>query len=193
MHVSGHACQNELSLIHSLIKPKFFIPVHGEYRHLKRHAELAMKMGMQSSNIIICDIGNCVHVNKKQIKLGDNVTAGYLLVDGLGVGDVGSVVLRDRIHLSEDGLVCVAVSVDKASGAVSDLDVTSKGFMFVKENDDIISETKDVVMRVIEKYDLKADAGDWNPLKNYIRKELKGYLFKKTRRNPMILTMILEA
>ncbi len=193
VHVSGHACQNELSLIHALIKPKYFIPVHGEYRHLKRHAELAMKMGMHSSNIILCDIGNCVLVNKKQFKLGDNVTAGYLLVDGLGVGDVGSVVIRDRIHLSEDGLVCVAVSIDKASGSVTDIDVASKGFMFLKENDDIISDAKDVVMRALEKCDLKAAVADLNPLKNAVRKELKNFLFKKTRRDPIILTMILEA
>jgi ribonuclease J len=192
VHVSGHACQDELSLIHSLIKPKYFIPVHGEYRHLKKHAELAMRMGIQSNNIILCDIGNCVSVTKKQIKLTDNVTAGYLLVDGLGVGDVGSVVLRDRKHLSEDGLVVVALGVNTLSGAVTGIEVTSRGFIYMKESEDLMEGAKEAVGRVLERYDLKADIGDWNPLKNYIRKELKNFLFKKTRRNPMILTMIAD-
>ncbi len=193
VHVSGHACQDELSLIHALIKPKFFIPVHGEYRHLKKHAELAMRMGMSSSDIIIADIGSCVSVTKKQVKLCDNVTAGYLLVDGLGVGDVGSVVLRDRKHLSEDGLVVVVVGVNTQSGAITSLELTSRGFVFMKDSEDILEDAKDVIMSVLEKYDLKADIGDWNPLKNYIRKELKAYLFKKTHRNPMILTMIVDS
>ncbi|MDR2201380.1 MAG: ribonuclease J [Clostridiales bacterium] len=190
VHVSGHACQDELSLIHSLIKPKFFIPVHGEYRHLKKHAELAMRMGMQSSNIVICDIGNCVSVTKKQIKLADNVTAGHLLIDGLGVGDVGSVVLRDRKHLSEDGLVVVALGINALSGAMTGLEVASRGFIYTKESENLMDGAKDVVTRALERCDVKADSGDWGALKNLVRKELKNFLFKKTRRNPMILTMV---
>ncbi len=193
VHVSGHAYQDELKLMHSLLKPKFFIPVHGEHRHLKKHAEIAMKMGIASSNIIITDIGNRVEVTKRAIRLGDNVPAGYILVDGLGVGDVGSVVLRDRKHLSEDGLFAVAVSVDKLSGEVLAVDVTSRGFIFVKEDDEIFEEAKDAVRRAIGDIDLKAADGDYTGVKNVIRKELKGYLFKKTRRNPMILSMILES
>lgn len=191
VHVSGHACQDELQLIHSLIKPQYFIPVHGEFRHLKKHAELAMRMGMPSTNIILTDIGNCVKVTKKSIKFGDNVPAGYLLVDGLGVGDVGSVVLRDRKHLSEDGLFVVVVGVNTVSGEVTAVEITSRGFAYQKE-DDLFEEAKDIVRRVVSQTDIKEISGDYNSLKNAIRKELKSYLFRKTRRNPMILSMILE-
>lgn len=191
VHVSGHACQDELQLIHSLIKPKYFIPVHGEYRHLKKHAELAMRMGMPSSNIILTDIGNCVLVSKKTIKFGDNVPAGYLLVDGLGVGDVGSVVLRDRKHLSEDGLFVIVVGVNTVSGEVTAVEITSRGFAYQKE-DDLFEEAKDIVRKVVAQSDIKEIAGDYNGLKNAIRKELKNLLFRKTRRNPMILSLILE-
>lgn len=191
VHVSGHACQDELQLIHSLIKPKYFIPVHGEYRHLKKHAELAMKMGMQSSDIILTDIGSCVRVSKKSIGFGDNVPAGYLLVDGLGVGDVGSVVLRDRKHLSEDGLFVVVVGLNTVSGEVTAVEITSRGFAYQKE-DDMFDEAKELVRRTVSQVDIKEVAGDYNTLKNLIRKELKNFLFRKTRRNPMILSMILE-
>ncbi len=192
VHVSGHAYQDELKLIHSLLKPKFFIPVHGEHRHLKKHAELAMKMGMESSNIIITDIGCCVEVTKRTIRLADNVPAGYVLVDGLGVGDVGSVVLRDRKHLSEDGLFVATVVVNEASGEIAAVDVTSRGFIYVKEDDAIFEEAKDVIRHALEAIDLKAESGDWTNVKTAIRKELKNYLFKKTRRNPMIVSMILQ-
>ena len=191
VHVSGHACQDELQLIHSLIKPKYFIPVHGEFRHLKKHAELAMRMGMPSSNIILTDIGNCVLVSKKTIKFGDNVPAGYLLVDGLGVGDVGSVVLRDRKHLSEDGLFVIVVGVNTVSGEVTAVEITSRGFAYQKE-DDLFEEAKEIVRRTVAQADIKEIAGDYNGLKNSIRKELKSFLFRKTHRNPMILSLILE-
>lgn len=192
VHVSGHAYQDELKLIHSLIKPKFFIPVHGEHRHQKKHAELAMRMGMPSSNIIITDIGNCVEVTKRTMRLADNVSAGYVLVDGLGVGDVGSVVLRDRKHLSEDGLFAVVVGINSLSGEIAAVDITSRGFIYVKDDDEIFEEAKEVVRHALAGIDVKASDGDFNAVKNVIRKELKGYLFKKTRRNPMILSMILE-
>lgn len=191
VHVSGHAYQEELKLIHSLIKPRFFIPVHGEHRHLKKHAELAMRMGMSSENIIITDIGNKVEVTKREIRLTDNVPAGYLLVDGLGVGDIGSVVLRDRKHLAEDGLFVVVVGVNMLSGEVTALEITSRGFAYVKDDDAIFEQSKDIVRRVLSNIDLKEE-GEWNATKNLIRKELKSYLFRKTRRNPMILSMILE-
>ena len=192
VHVSGHACQDELQLMHTLLKPKFFIPVHGEFRHLKKHAELAMKMGTPSSNIIICDIGNCVMVTKKSMRLCDNVTAGYLLVDGLGVGDVGSSVLRDRKHLSEDGLLLVVVGINTASGEVTALEIVSRGFMYTKDGDDTVEAAESEVYKILSNYDLKGDIGDWNPLKNTVRKELKNFLYKKTRRNPMILTVVVE-
>ncbi|MCL2798116.1 MAG: ribonuclease J, partial [Firmicutes bacterium] len=192
VHVSGHACQDEIQLMHTLLKPKFFIPVHGEYRHLKKHAELAMRMGMPSSNIIICEIGNCVSLTKKTMKLADNVTAGHLLVDGLGVGDVGSVVLRDRKHLSEDGLFLVVIGINTASGEVTALEITSRGFVYMKESDDTIDASKRVVYDALTSYDLKNEVGDWSQLKNLIRKDLKNFLYKKTRRNPMILIIVVE-
>lgn len=191
VHVSGHAYQEELKLIHSLIKPKFFIPVHGEHRHLKKHAELAMRLGMSSENIIITDIGNKVEVTKREMRLSDNVPAGYVLVDGLGVGDIGSVVLRDRKHLAEDGLFVVVVGVNVLSGEITALEITSRGFAYTKENDPIFEQAKDVVRKALANVDLKEE-GEWNGVRNIIRKELKSFLFRKTRRNPMILSMILE-
>lgn len=148
-------------------------------------------MGMPSSNIILTDIGNCVLVSKKTIKFGDNVPAGYLLVDGLGVGDVGSVVLRDRKHLSEDGLFVIVVGVNTVSGEVTAVEITSRGFAYQKE-DDLFEEAKEIVRRTVAQADIKEIAGDYNGLKNSIRKELKNFLFRKTRRNPMILSLILE-
>lgn len=191
VHVSGHAYQDELKLMHALLKPKFFIPVHGEHRHLKKHAELAMRMGMSSENIIITDIGNVVEVNKREMRLADNVPAGYLLVDGLGVGDIGSVVLRDRKHLSEDGLFVVVLGVNVVSGEVTALEITTRGFAYTKENDPIFDQAKDVVRHALSGVDLK-EMGEWNGVKSLIRKELKSFLFRKTHRNPMILSMILE-
>ena len=192
VHVSGHACQEELKLIHSLLNPKYFIPVHGEYRHLKKHAELAMKMGTSSQNIILCDIGNCVEITKKGMKLVENVTAGNVLVDGLGVGDVGTTVLRDRKHLSEDGIFLVVVGINSVSGEVTALEITSRGFVYMRESDGTIEAAQAEVHKVLANYDIKGDMGDWNPLKNAIRKELKNFLFKRTRRNPMILTVVVE-
>ncbi|MCL2861404.1 MAG: ribonuclease J [Firmicutes bacterium] len=192
VHVSGHAYADELSLIHTLVKPKFFIPVHGEYRHLKKHAELAMKMGMPSSNIVLCDLGNVASVSKRAIRLGDNVTAGPILVDGIGVGDVGSAVIRDRKTLSEDGLVMVGVSVCSLSGTVQDIEILTKGFVYVKESEDLLTDSKDIVRSVFDKYDSKSDMNDFAQIKNQIRKDLKGYLYKRTHRNPMIIVMVLQ-
>jgi len=192
VHVSGHAYQDELSLIHTLVKPKFFIPVHGEYRHLKKHAELAMKMGMPSSNIIICDLGNVASVTRKMIRLDDNVTAGPILVDGIGVGDVGSTVIRDRKTLSEDGLVMVGVSVCHLSGEVEDIEILTRGFVYVKESEDLLTESKEIVRSIFDKYDSKDSMNDFAQIKNQIRKDLKGYLYKRTHRNPMIIVMVLQ-
>jgi len=192
VHASGHACQDELRMMLTLVRPKFFIPIHGEYRHLKKHSEMAISMGIPKQNIFLADIGNVVEVNKTEMKQVDNVSAGYLLVDGLGVGDVGSVVLRDRKHLSEDGLFIVVLGIDKRSGEITALDVTSRGFVYLKENDEMFEEAKDVVRQLYANLDQK-DIADWSVLKNIIRREVKSYLFKKTHRSPMILTMILES
>ena len=191
VHVSGHAYQDELKLIHSLIKPKFFMPVHGEHRHQKKHAELAMRMGMASSNIIVPDIGNQVLVTNRSMKIGDNVPAGALLVVGLGVGDVGSTVLRDRKHLAEEGLFVVIVGLDKESGTVSGVDVVSRGFVYTEDAEELIEEAKRVVERASRKIDLK-ELEDLTVYKNLIRRELKTFLFRETHRSPMILPVVAE-
>lgn len=133
VHASGHACQEEIKLMHTLINPKFFIPVHGERRHLQKHAELAVRLGTPSTNIVITDIGNVAEVTKNSIRIGDNVPSGCLLVDGLGVGDVGSSVLRDRKHLAEEGVIVCVIGVNAVSGEVYDVDITSRGFMYSKD------------------------------------------------------------
>ena len=191
VHVSGHAYQEELKLIHSLLKPRYFIPVHGEHRHQKKHAELAMKMGMASSNIVVPDIGNQVLVTGRTITIGDNVPAGALLVDGLGVGDVGSTVLRDRKHLAEEGLFVIVIGLDKANGTVSNIDVVSRGFVYTEDAEELIEEAKRVVERVSKKIDLK-ELEELGAYKNLIRKEVKTFLFKETHRSPMILPIVAE-
>lgn len=192
VHASGHACQDEIKLMHSLLKPKFFIPVHGERRHLQKHAELAMKMGMLPTNIVITDIGNVAVITKNSIRIGDNVPSGCLLVDGLGVGDVGSVVLRDRKHLSEEGMLVAVVGINSLSGEVYGVDITSRGFMYSKdESEKLLAEAKEVTRHTLESMDLKS-VGDWTAVKNAIRKDLKNLFFKRTRRNPMIIPVIME-
>ena len=192
VHASGHACQDEIKLMHSLLKPKFCIPVHGERRHLQKHAELAMKMGMLPTNIVITDIGNVAVITKNSIRIGDNVPSGCLLVDGLGVGDVGSVVLRDRKHLSEEGMLVAVVGINSLSGEVYGVDITSRGFMYSKdESEKLLAEAKEVTRHTLESMDLKS-VGDWTAVKNAIRKDLKNLFFKRTRRNPMIIPVIME-
>ena len=192
VHVSGHAYQEELKLIHSLIKPKFFMPVHGEHRHQKKHAELAMKMGMPSSCIIVPDVGNQALVKKRSISLGDNVPAGMLLVDGLGVGDVGSSVLRDRKHLAEEGLFIIVIGLDRKSGEVTSVDLVSRGFVYAEDAEELLENAKQVVLRASGKMDLK-QLEDFTVYKSVVRKEVKSFLFKETRRSPMILPIITES
>ncbi len=190
VHASGHACQDELKLIHALIKPKYFIPVHGERRHLQKHAELAVKMGTPANNIIIPDIGNQIEITGKTFRMGDNIPSGCLLVDGLGVGDVGSIVLRDR--KSEEGLFVAVVGVNSLSGEIFGIDISSKGFMYSdEESEAIIEEAKSVLKTALGKMDLKG-AADWTQVKATMRKELKNLFFKRTRRNPMVIPVILE-
>lgn len=190
LHVSGHACRDELSLLHALLKPQFFIPVHGEHRHLQKHAELAVSMGELPSHIIITDIGDCVYVSHKMFKIGEQVAAGSLLVDGLGVGDTDSSVLRDRKHLAEDGLLIAVICIDELSGEVSAIDITSRGFAYDTDNDEFFEKCRDDISRVLGEYDLREC--DRSVLNNTIRKELKNYIFKKTRRSPMILPMVID-
>jgi len=191
IHVSGHACQEELKLILSLVKPKYFIPAHGEVRHLMKHAQIAHQMGMDEENIFIMENGNCLEISQKSAKLVGDVPSGNILVDGLGVGDVGNIVLRDRRHLSEDGLIIVVISLTKEGKVVSGPDIISRGFVYVRESEDLIEDAKNVVRKILND-DSRDNLRDWNGLKSDIRDNLRSYIFKNTKRNPMILPIIME-
>jgi ribonuclease J len=196
VHVSGHACREEIKLIHSLVRPKFFIPVHGEYRHLKLHSELAVKLGMNEGRILIPEIGMSVLVADGAMRRGDNVPAGSTLVDGLGIGDVGSMVLRDRKHLSEDGLIVVVMVIDKASGEVNGLDVISRGFIYSREGDGaagIMDDAREIVKNAVAHIDMKNELDDYGILKSNIRKELRNFMRKRLQRTPLILPIVFES
>ena len=192
IHVSGHACQEELKMMHALLQPKYFIPVHGEIRHLKKHAEIARRMGMPKDKVFILNNGDCLEIGQNFAKMGKKVPSGQVLVDGLGVGDVGSVVLRDRKHLAEDGLISVVVTIDKMSRKiVSGPDIISRGFVYVKESGDLMAGARKVVYQVLNN-SLKQKNLQFNQMKSDMRDQLRGYLFSKTKRNPMILPIIME-
>ena len=192
VHVSGHACQEELKLIHSLIKPKFFIPVHGEHRHLKRHAALARELGMKDENIFMAENGVTLEFSKNKGAITQTVQSGNVLVDGLGIGDVGNIVLRDRRHLSEDGLIVVVVTMCKNTGKVlSGPDIISRGFVYVRESEDLMDEARKVARDVLSECE-KNNITDWATLKFKIRDGLRGYIYGKIKRNPMILPIIME-
>lgn len=192
IHVSGHACQEELKLIHSLLKPRYFIPVHGEQRHLKLHAQLAESMGMNPKNIFIMNNGEVLELDKRKAEIVDEVTSGNVLVDGLGVGDVGNIVLRDRKHLSEDGLIIVVLTLSKEDGStIAGPDIISRGFVYVREADDLMEEAKKKVVLAIEDCQ-RRNIKDWSSIKNAIRDSLKKYIYQSMKRNPMILPVIME-
>ncbi len=192
IHVSGHACQEELKVLLSLVKPKYFIPVHGEYRHLKLHAALAERMGMNPKNILISDIGKVIELGPHSIRQAANVPAGVTLIDGLGVGDVGNIVLRDRKHLAEDGIIVVVVTISKKNGAVlAGPDVLSRGFVYVRESEDLMEEAKFVAAQALEKCASKK-ATDWGSMKNSLKSSLSDFLYTKTKRKPMIMPIIME-
>ncbi len=193
IHVSGHACQEELKLIHSLIKPKFFMPVHGEYRHLIQHARLAESLGMKSENIFVMENGSILNVGKrKAYKDEQRIDADAILVDGLGVGDVGNIVLRDRKLLSESGLIIVVAAIDKESRmVVSGPDIISRGFVYVRENESLIEEARQVAISAIEKCQDK-NIKDWNTMKSKVRDSLSSYIYDTTKRSPVILPIFLE-
>jgi ribonuclease J len=192
IHVSGHACREELKLVHNLVKPKFFMPVHGEFRHLKQHANLANKLGMPMENIFMMEIGKVLELTSNSAKINGTVTAGRVLVDGLGVGDVGSIVLRDRKHLSQDGLIVVVITTEKETGAViAGPDIISRGFVYVRESEDLIDKVREIVKTTIVKCEEKKK-NDWSTKKSIIKDELRDYLFEKTKRKPMILPIIME-
>ena len=192
IHVSGHACQEELKLIMSLVNPKYFIPAHGEIRHLYKHREIAMSLGIPKDNVFVMDNGNCLEISQNGAKLIGDVPSGDILVDGLGIGDVGNIVLRDRKRLSEDGLIIIVLTISKTKRElISGPDIISRGFVYVRESGDLMDDVKDIVSKTIENCS-KESILDWSLLKNNIKDDLKGFLFQQTKRNPMILPIIME-
>ena len=178
--------------MHTLVHPKYFIPVHGEYRHLWQHAELAASLGMDHQNIILPSAGQVIEMSQDSLEITGEVQVGEVLVDGLGIGDVGNVVLRDRKHLSQDGLIIVAMAFDRTNGVlVSGPDVISRGFVYVRENEDIIEQTRDVVRSIILSYG-RIEGSDWPTIKNRIKDELHRFIYEKIKRNPMILPIIVD-
>lgn len=179
VHVSGHACQEELKLIQALTKPKFFIPVHGEYKHLKKHAALARELGMPKENVIIGEIGNVIETDGNKMKIVSQVPAGKVLVDGLGVGDVGSIVLRDRKHLAQDGLIIVVVGIEKASNTiVSGPDIISRGFVYVRESEELIDNARHLLASTLATCSIQ-DFREWNSIKTRLRDALSDYIYEK--------------
>ena len=192
VHVSGHACQQELKIIISLAKPKYFIPVHGECRHLYRHRELALQTGMDPKNIFMMEIGKVLELSQDSAKIVGSVPSGKVLVDGLGVGDVGNIVLRDRKHLAEDGIIIVVLTIDKAScTCAAGPDIISRGFVYVRESAAQMDAVKNVVAGVVKPC-TSGNTIDWTTLKTKIKNDVGGYLFSKTKRRPMILPIIME-
>ena len=192
LHVSGHACREELKLMLALTKPRYFMPLHGEQRHLRTHAELAKSMGIDPKNIIIGDIGRIVEVTKKEAKLGGTVQSGKVLVDGTGVGDVGSVVLRDRRHLAQDGMVVVVMTLSAEDASlISGPDIVTRGFVYVKESDVLLEELKRVTLETLDSCENQRIT-DWATIKTKVKANLSGYLYKTTKRSPMILPVIME-
>lgn len=191
-HVSGHACQEEIKLIYTLTKPKYAVPVHGEYKHLIRHAELAQTLGIPKENIFLLSSGDVLTLSEEQAAITGEVPAQGILVDGLGVGDVGNIVLRDRQLLSENGLIIVVISLEKYTNQVlSGPDIVSRGFVYVRESENLMEEAREIVERSLDKCLTRSNT-DWNKMKNEIKDSLSDFIWKKTKRNPMILPIIME-
>ena len=192
VHVSGHACQEELKLMMGIVKPKFFIPVHGEQKHLQKHALLAQSMGIAQENIYVGNIGDYIEISEDGIKNLDNVPSGEIYVDGIGVGDVGNIVLNDRKRLSQDGLIVVVATINTYTGMIeSGPDIVSRGFVYVRENEDLMNSARDLACRIIdETYDRRYH--DWNAVKTKLRDEISHLMYEKTKRSPMILPVLME-
>lgn len=192
IHVSGHACQEEQKLMLALVRPKFFIPVHGEYRHLRAHSETAKQMGVSPKNIFLMTNGRVMEMDEKSARLSGTVPFGKVMVDGLGVGDVGNIVLRDRQHLSQDGLIIVVLTMDSSSGeVVAGPDIISRGFVYVRESENLMDDVKVVIRKEVDQC-VKKNITDWSTIKSSIRDSLREYIYKKTKRNPMILPILME-
>lgn len=192
IHVSGHASQEELKMMHNLIRPKFFIPVHGEYRHLVKHAQIAQDLGMPKENVFIAENGSVLEFTRDKGGIAGKVTAGKVLVDGLGVGDVGNIVLRDRRQLSQDGILIIVLTMDKASGTiVAGPDIVSRGFVYVRESEALMEEAREKVKQALEKCE-ENNISEWSAIKSNVRDALGRYLYERTKRRPMILPIIME-
>ncbi|MBO5168359.1 MAG: ribonuclease J [Phascolarctobacterium sp.] len=192
VHVSGHASQEEIKLMHNLVRPKYFIPVHGEYRHLIKHANLAKDLGMPSENIVIAENGSVIEISKNGIGINGKIQSGKVLVDGLGVGDVGNIVLRDRRQLSQDGIMIVVVTIDhETCHVVSGPDIVSRGFVYVREAEDLMEEAREKVLSALERCENNG-VSEWSMIKSTIRDNLGRFLYERTRRRPMILPIIME-
>lgn len=192
IHVSGHASQEELKMMHNLIRPKFFIPVHGEYRHLVKHAQIAQDLGMPKENVFIAENGNVLEFTQEKGMIAGKVTAGKILVDGLGVGDVGNIVLRDRRQLSQDGILIIVMTMDKASGTiVAGPDIVSRGFVYVRESEALMEEAREKVKQALDKCE-ESRINEWSAIKSNVRDALGRYLYERTKRRPMILPIIME-
>ena len=192
VHVSGHACQEELKLMMGIVKPKFFLPVHGEQKHLQKHAILAQSMGYTNKNIYVASIGDHIEISEDGIKNIDYVPAGEVYVDGIGVGDVGDIVLNDRKRLSQDGLIVIVATINTYTGELeSGPDIVSRGFVYVRENEDLMNMARELACRVIEEtYDSRYH--DWNSVKSRLRDEMSRFMYEKTKRSPMILPVLME-
>ena len=189
VHVSGHACAEEIKLIQTLTKPKYYMPLHGEYKHLVKNAKIAQSMGMDKKNIVIAQIGNVVEVSESGVKIIGSVPSGRMLVDGYGVGDVGNIVLKDRKHLAEDGLIVAVMTIDSVSGGIlAGPDIVTRGFVYVRESEELIDGARRVICNALDSY----QGRDWPTIKQKVRDELSRYLYEKTKRSPMILPIIME-
>jgi ribonuclease J len=192
VHVSGHACAEEIKLIHALVKPKFFMPIHGEYTHLMQHKELAQYMGMDADRIFVCDIGQVLELDKNHCKKSGTVPAGRVLVDGYGVGDVGNIVLRDRRHLAQDGLIVVVATVDTETKTIlSGPDIISRGFVYVRESEALMEEVRNIARQSLCDT-IDAGVSEWTQMKTNIKDDLSKYLYSKTHRKPMILPVVMN-
>ena len=193
VHVSGHPCQEEIKLIYSLVKPKYAIPVHGEYRHLKAQAKVALELGIPKENVFILSSGDVLELDQESASVTGKVHVGAIMVDGLGVGDVGNIVLRDRQHLSEDGIIIVVLTLEKhGNQLLAGPDIVSRGFVYVRESEDLMGEARVVVEDALDEC-LSRRVSDWGKIKNVIKDSLGGFVWKRTQRRPMILPIIMEA
>jgi ribonuclease J len=192
IHVSGHACEQELRLIHALLKPRFFMPVHGEYKHLRSHGKIAENMGMDKENIFLMESGDILEVSRTKAQVTGKAPFGRVLIDGAGIGDVGNIVLRDRKNLGQDGIITVVVAIDRASNTIiSGPDIITRGFVYVRDSEELIREIRKVVVNGVNKC-LESNLTQWSEIKNTIRKDIDGFVYTKMKRKPMILPVITE-